>query len=143
MKKRSTSIIRPTQNIKWSGELSRNCGSVVSALDFQSLIQSSIPSLVSLPFTLLSACACHLKKISLHIFPDPTNFLIYFLLGTTPLPAVAWASAGTVATNKLKLKPAGSLASVMVTGCRVTVNEFCVSLNHKTIEPCWSPSLTT
>ena len=43
----------------------------------------------------------------------------------------------------LTLKPSGSLASVMLTGYRVIVNEFCTSLNRKMIEPCWSPSLST
>ena len=87
-----------------------------------------------------------LKKIFIHIytcfcFPDSIIFLvsvnIYFLLGTISLPGVAWVSSGTDATKTLTLKPSGSLASVMVTGSRVTVNEFCTSLNRKTIEPCW------
>ena len=59
------------------------------------------------------------------------------------LPGVASASTGTDAMKALTLKrPAGSLASVMVTGCRVIVNEFCASFNRKVIKPQWSPSLT-
>ena len=70
------------------------------------------------------------------------NVHIYLWLGITSLPGVASASAGTDETKALILKWLAFLASVMVTGCRVIVNEFCTSFNRKTIDPPRSPSLT-
>ena len=67
-----------------------------------------------------------------------------FWLDITSLPGVASATARTELTNGLTSKrPAGSLASVMVTGYRVIVNEFWTSLNLITIELSWSSSLKT